>query len=312
MLEWIGHNKLLRVVVMEGTFTNISPLRIGVGKRQALDQPVDLPVLTTIDYKSGVKIPVVPGSSWKGLFRSLCYKIANSNGVRVCEGLPRRTCLRGKEFDYIEKRDVEDEAEAKRRSILHGNPKVCIGCLVFGGPGIRSHVDIADSTPTDPSACRVGYRTCVAIDRRTGASLQRALFSVEYVEPGCTWEFRITLTNLPNYCIGWIAEALREVHNGIVRIGGMKSRGFGAVRFENLRIKVAWPPTGEPSGMQGSGVLELDPLSEEDVRVKLNKSVATTPSEVEELLNDLAVAWRSKLDWLRGVSNRSWKWVSED
>lgn len=289
--EWFGHHKLLRYFIIEAKVINSEPLRVGTGRGASVFEPVDLVVLKTYDASKGRYLPVIPGSSWKGVFRSHAYRLCRTYGLNVCEGVPGSTCLRGNEFL---REALDASLEAKLRAIVEGNIPVCLLDLIFGGPGILSHIKFSDSLPLNEA--RLGYRTMVAIDRRTGASRKGALFSVEYVEPGAEFSFRLVTTNLPNYALGLLAEVLKDVNDGIVRIGGLKSRGFGRIKFEELRIRIR--------EYGGKALRALDPI---DGSLDVGADIIEG-NEAWRLLNQLINVWRRSLDMLRKVSNEGWRW----
>lgn len=289
--SWIGHHVMLRTVRIEGVVSNAEPLYVGVGRGTATYEPADLTVLKVFDPARGESVPVIPGSSWKGLFRAHVHRLLAGYGVKnVCQGLPRSTCLRGNEFKELDKQGAPPEEQL--RSVLTGEMgiRLCLGCLIFGSPGFLSHAFFEDSVPV--GSYRLGYRTMVAISRRTGASHPGALFSVEYVEPGARFSFAATLRNLPNYAVGLVAETLLHLDQGLVKVGGLKSRGFGGLKLEELRIKVV--PEAE------GGVLPaLDPI-DSDVELR---------DDWRETLRGFAEAWLRASEKVREVSERAWRWV---
>ena len=302
--EWIGHHISLRDVVVEGIVKCPEPLRVGSGRETGKFSPIDLPIVKVYNVAEGKETPVIPGSSWKGVFRSTAYRLCVVNGLNVCAGIPRQTCLRGREFQAIERSNVPNEIEAKIKAILDGTIRVCLLCLIFGGPGIYSHVVFSESLPI--GEFRLGYRTCVAIDRRTGAAHPRALYNVEYVEPGVEFGFSLTARNLPNYALGLLANIIMEIHNGIVRVGGGKSRGFGRVMFPVEKLKVKIKTYGEKGKLEEGVLRGLDPLDSE-------VDLGITEPEVEgkeawRVIEALSTAWTNSLSKLRRVSESNWKW----
>ncbi|MCC6017370.1 MAG: CRISPR-associated RAMP protein Csx7 [Desulfurococcaceae archaeon] len=236
---WIGHHEVKRVIVVEGVIENTEPLRIGVGKGVALESPTDLEVLKVYDVKSDRFVPVVPGSSWKGVFRSSAVAIARSLGLtNVCDGVPGAvhpyptTREKSRFIDDWKKRSANE----KIHKVIEGEVDLCLLCLIFGSPALYSHVIFYDSLPV--SEYRLSYRTGIAIDRRTGAARRGALYTVEYVEPGAKFSFKFEATNLPNYAVGLLAQVIMDIATGFVKIGGLKSRGFGAIKFLDLKVKV--------------------------------------------------------------------------
>ncbi|RLI97320.1 MAG: CRISPR-associated RAMP protein [Candidatus Aenigmatarchaeota archaeon] len=250
---WLGHHTTLRTISISGFVKAEEPIRIGKGREPAPKGPTDL---TVLKFKIGEReLPVIPGSSWKGLFRAAAVRIASSYGVKVCMGVGQSTCLSGKDFEILEKEKLPSEDEISRKISLI-NDKACILCKIFGSPGYLSHVFFGDSFPEN--SVSIGYRTMVAIDRRTGTSYPGALFTVEYVEPGAVFNFEMRAINLPNYALGLLGEIFGEIQQGVIRIGGLKSRGFGRISFQNLKVKIS----GIKS-IENGKLIPLDPLDEE-------------------------------------------------
>jgi len=295
--SWIGHHIFLRSIIFEGTVTNVEPLRIGSGREIAKFSPIDMPILRV----SGN--PVIPGSTWKGIFRAACYRLGLSSGIAdLCQGVSQNQHLRGNEFDMFERGGYADEIAEKIKAITEGIIKVCLLCLIFGSSGLSSHVYFEDSFPT--SKYSIGYRTCVAIDRRTGAAFRGALYTVEYVEPGARFNFRMVADNLPNYALGLLAEVFAEIQEGIVKVGGHKSRGFGTVRFEDLRVSVV--PCGSGKGVVDGRLVALDPI-DEDVEWPVEGCVAEG-NDAWKVLRRLRDVWGKCSTRIAEISRNNWKW----
>ena len=244
LIPWTSGRILMREVIFGGYFRNLEPLRIGSGRQSSLTSAVDLAVLR-ISLR-GMDLPYIPGSSLKGCFRSVASALASLKGLDVCSGLAKETCLDLKILDSGRRLGEEIEslmrtnqsAEAMKKFFQHA----CILCKIFGAPGYIGKVFFEDAYPIDDNgdimSFRLGTRTGIAIDRRTGAAARGALYTVEYVEPGARFKFRILCKNLPNYALGLLASAMRMVHEGEVKLGGFKTRGFGRVAIEDLKLRI--------------------------------------------------------------------------
>ncbi|RLG09090.1 MAG: CRISPR-associated RAMP protein [Thaumarchaeota archaeon] len=305
--EWIGHHKLLRIVRISGHIVNDEPLRVGAGREKALFEPIDLVVLKTKHPTTGEEIPLIPGSSLKGLFRATAVSVARSVGLDVCDGTPGSTCLKGDEFYKLEK-TAPNEIEEKVSRIIEGKKEglgVCLNCLIFGSPSIHSHVSFSDSFVEGDYS--LGYRTCVAIDRRYGAAWKGALYTVEYVEPGARFNFELRAENLPNYALGLLASIIDLINLGVVRVGGMRSKGFGRVHFDGLSVSV-YSPIPEYGVCKGR-LNRLDPI---DSHVMWRGSTGTISTaegrDADEVLNGLKAAWNNSLEILRRISDEGWRW----
>lgn len=296
--SWFGHHIRLRTIVIEGEVVNTEPLRIGSGREIAKFSPIDIPILRVSD------MPVIPGSTWKGVFRAACYRLGLSAGLKdLCQGIPIAQCMKGREFEYIEKNKIADEIAEKIKAIAEGHIKVCLLCLIFGSSGLSSHVHFNDSFPVGEYS--IGYRRCVAIDRRTGAAHPRALYSVEYVEPGARFNFRMIIENLPNYALGLLANVLTEIQNGLVKVGGHKSRGFGTIKFSGLKAIVT--PYGSGGGVVDNKLVALDPI---DIDVEWpSESHVVDGGSIWKLFRNLIKVWEETLQSIINISENGWKWA---
>lgn len=261
--RWIGHDVLMRTVLIEAYFKNEEPLRIGSGKASAkLSQLVDLPVIRILKLIDGrpVEEVYVPGSSIKGTIRSTAERLAKARGLDVCSGLGNETCM-SRNNRMLERRIEEllrngDLANARELIWKYA----CLHCKLFGAPSLSSHIDFSDAYPTT-SPVSIGVKPGVAISRRTGAVERGALYQVEYVQPGHVFKLDIHGTNLPNYALGLLSAALLELHEGRTKLGGFKTRGFGRVSFSKLSITLK-DYTGKAS-VKGEEVT-LEPLDDLD------------------------------------------------
>jgi len=204
---------------IEGEVVNETPLRIGSGKQQGLS-PVDNPVVTYIIR--GREIPVIPGSSWKGVLRSEAERF-----VRSTPGIAKeknwdvwRAC------DIFEITDREDLRKNEGK-----NP--CVVCRVFGNTELASHVHLFDSIPKGDPALQVIRR--VAIERITSSQSPGRLFDVQVVPPMTRWTFRMRIINVDlesdNPQGYLLSNLLRQLIEGI-QIGGGRSVGYGYVRLD--------------------------------------------------------------------------------
>lgn len=239
--DWLSHSIMLRETVFDGYIVNAEPLRIGSGREPPLGALTDLAVLR-IEYR-GVELPYIPGSSLKGVFRSYATMLAKRSGLDVCTGLSKETCG---EIKKIDGRKLNEHIDRLMREDSNSALKVfydyaCLMCKIFGSTRYMCKISFSDAYPIDENGriidVKTGVRTGIAIDRRTGAVAPGALYRVEFIEPGARFKFNIRCTNLPNYALGLLSLILKRMHEGLIKIGGFKSRGFGAVRIEGLRFR---------------------------------------------------------------------------
>ncbi|MBS7612358.1 CRISPR-associated RAMP protein [Candidatus Bathyarchaeota archaeon] len=243
MKLWTLCSITLRETVFKGYIVNTEPLRIGSGREPPFGSLVDLAVIR-ISIRDR-EVPYIPGSSLKGVFRSHTGNIVKSHGLEACSGLARGSCIDVKEVreegvalrDLIERYMRENRSEEAMKIFFKN---ACLVCKIFGSSSYRGKVTFSDSYPLDENGnilpFKFGTRTGIAIDRRTGAVSRGALYTVEYVEPGCKFKFDIRADNLPNYALGLLSTLIKMVNSGEIKIGGFTSRGFGQVRIEDLEI----------------------------------------------------------------------------
>jgi CRISPR-associated RAMP protein (TIGR02581 family) len=216
-----------RQTVIEGVLELQSPLRIGTGKSGGFD-PASVVRDTVLKDVDGV--PVIPGSSWKGVFRSAGERILRNKKVTVCSGVGKDYCLNNfRKFNDFQKSISHNVEEALKIFWDY----TCLNCKLFGTMSVIAAVKFLDSRALE---FKLGSRSMVAISRTEGAAARGALVQVEFVEPGSKFSFKMIGNNLPNYVIGYLLTIMKSIHDGYVQIGGHKTRGFGFMKFSSLRF----------------------------------------------------------------------------
>lgn len=244
MKNWLSFDNVINFFKVEADLVNIEPLRVGAGSN--IGDPgtlMDLPVIRiNID---GLPKPYIPGSSLKGVLRSISTQVARAKGIRgVCDGVGTYSCgskrsnyitpyneYEGETFKILQ-RMIRDEPRENIIDFIDKN--YCIVCKIFGGMSYLSHVYVQDSYIK--GHFNIGVKTGIAINRRTGSTIRGGLYKVEFIQPGATFSFSIYGRNLPNYAIGLLIESLKKIDAGVFKIGGFKSRGFGRVQLKNLKF----------------------------------------------------------------------------
>lgn len=203
---------------LESILVNETPLRVGVGREPPLGAPVDIAVYRVSD------VPCIPGSSIKGVFRSLIESLALSQGHPVHSPW---------DFNAMAK-----EAEEK---------KFCVVCGIFGSTEIASHVRIYDMMPKDDEnrekAKQTMIKTSVAMDREFRGVKPGALFVEELVIPKIEWSFRMDIINIrvfpePDDKRGRLLRSLLDIltYSG-VNVGARKSVGYGLIKLKECTWK---------------------------------------------------------------------------
>ncbi|MCS7146532.1 MAG: CRISPR-associated RAMP protein Csx7 [Nitrososphaerota archaeon] len=299
--NWVYHSVMIRHVKLEGRIRTLEPLRVGMGRSEQPSAVTDMPVIRIKELSRGLEVPYIPGSSLKGLFRSAAQSLARAAGVRPepCSGLSKDNCMVLKRVDGEQLGNLVDRLLRMgefQRAINTFADSACLLCKIFGSPTYKSKVSFIDSYPIDDGgqlvSVPVSVKTGIAIDRSTGAVFGGALYRVEFVEPGALFTLSFTIHNLPNYALGLLSEIVELLNEGLLRVGGFKSRGFGRVKFEKVDIKVRHhlPISGSEEG--------LNALDSYDVPVMVKRSevcdglLVYSGSEAESLLKGLREVWR--------------------
>lgn len=222
--------------VIKGIAVNRTILHIGTPETAQLEATVDNPVLRLRMIRDGrvVEVPVIPGSSIKGVFRSFFEKIARSSGERVCNIF-----------------DVEQQKEEKT------NP--CIACRVFGNQGQASRVHFFDVMPVEESISSLyTVRMGVSIDRFFGSQRPGLLRTDEYVIPGLKWNVEIRVFNLDledenSKEAKFFKHVLKIFMEEGLQIGGRKSIGSGVFTLVDGTVKKFVLENGELKEVFGGG-----------------------------------------------------------
>lgn len=198
---------------LTGKLVNLTPLRIATGRVAKFNEPTDNPIIT-INGK-----PYVPGSTMKGALRNLVEMYSKTKGWKVI-------------YPYEFKKEGE------------GSYSDCVPCYVFGSTESSSRVFVFDS-PIVSDYVRT-YRTMVAINRTFGAQQPKNLYTLDFIEPGASFDFRMRVFNLnlespseeiEKKAVEAFRFALSLLINEGIMIGNRKSIGFGLVKLEGPTLR---------------------------------------------------------------------------
>lgn len=196
-------------------------------------------------FRNGEWQPYLPGSSLKGVLRSHAERIARTlKPGSACN--PFEGC--GSEMD---RREPANPQQAYRRS--------CPICRLFGSTAYGGRLATTDAYAVGQPP-RPQQRDGVGIDRFTGGSYQRAKFDLEVIVGG-TFETQLHLRNYELWQLGLVGFVLKDLEDGLVRIGSGKSRGMGRVIGEIKRIEThfiglrAPKPAEHKLALKGAGAL---------------------------------------------------------
>ena len=205
---------------LKGKVETLTAIRIGAGRSTS---PIssDLPVV-----RDAANYPYIPGSSFKGVFRSYIESILRSftdNKSVVCNPTNHNEhCITREEIKPLqEKRDDQ--------LILD---KTCWVCQLFGSSWYASKLQIRDlHVDTDLWFGQYQQRDGVAIDRDTETAADGMLYDYEVVPAGILFDFQAIVDNAEDWQLGMLYLGLSAFKNGDLTIGGGSSRGLGVIEL---------------------------------------------------------------------------------
>ena len=238
--------------LFQGTIQLTSALHIGGGTSDTA--PTDSPVVRTPDG-----LPYIPGSSFKGVFRSTVEKLVQHVGLKTCFLQDGRDCFqsnRQKDKDWYDtlKNAARKEAEkaykdqtekTKTPEELYETilvqkvlPFLCDTCQLFGNGFSASRIFFSDLyLATDAWAGVTQIRDGVVIDRDSEKAVDRLKFDFEVVPVGAEFTFEVRLENpRPAIDLGLTCLGLNEFLSGLGHLGGNRSRGLGNCTMKLNRI----------------------------------------------------------------------------
>ena len=162
MPDYRDFDTLKSLTKIRGTLINHTPLRVGTGREAPLEATVDIAV-----FRVG-EVPCIPGSSLKGVLRTAAETLARSFGITP--------------------HPPWDLPEAEKKGDF------CEICGIFGNQELMSHIKVYDAYPQGEA--QIFVKPGVAIDRNFG-SVAHGPFFEELVAPGCKWNFRVDIINIP-------------------------------------------------------------------------------------------------------------------
>ena len=199
---------------LKGKVETLTAIRIGAGRSTS---PIssDLPVV-----RDAANYPYIPGSSFKGVFRSYVESILRSltdNKSVVCNPTNHdEQCITREEIKPLqEKRDDQ--------LILD---KTCWVCQLFGSLWYASKLQIRD-LHVDMDLWFGQYQQrdgmVAFIDRDTETAADGMLYDYEVVPAGILFDFQAIVDNAEDWQLGMLYLGLSAFKNGDLTIGGGSS-----------------------------------------------------------------------------------------
>ncbi len=212
-----------------GEVETLTAIRVGAG-RSTSPVSADLPVV-----RDAANCPYIPGSSFKGVLRSYTESIlrgfTNQTNI-VCN--PTNTneqCVTLSIMNSLQddRRKLNWNDTRFSREILD---RTCWVCQLFGSLWYASKLQIRDlHVQSDLWFDQYQQRNGVAIDRDTETASDRNLYDYEVVPAGVVFDFHAVVDNAEDWQLGMLYLGLSAFENGVLTIGGGKSRGLGVIEL---------------------------------------------------------------------------------
>lgn len=260
MSEQLSRGHLRKHYVFKGTVVMDTALHIGGGREQL--SVSDSPII-----RDPLGRPYIPGSSFKGAFRAAVERLVPNLaylGLHTCAlqpGYPDCMStnkdqdqaygviagLMGREFRHnaaamealellgCVTADADIVTDALLLQIL--DDRLCATCKLFGSPRLAALAQFADLPVQEPWLDVVQVRDGVGIDRDSERARERIKYDYEVVPPGTGFNFYLTVENPGKNDLGLAAVGLQEFVNGMVPLGGIRSRGLGRCHLEDLQVQ---------------------------------------------------------------------------
>ena len=227
-------DKFVNRWTITGVISLDTPLRIGIGGRGAEYSIASSPVLMRYDAGLDRYLPFIPGSSLKGVIRTLSERITRTLGYDVCHAV----------------------LEKKNDRISCGRCKIC---KIFGGgtdDGQGAKIRVRDAVLDDKSKNlhkfteeRPHHADQYWEDRESGKyrirANERGYRTEDEISP-VSFDLRIELDNARDWDAGLILLALDEFNYKRAHIGGGASRGNGFVSVNVVGVeKIEIQPDAE-------------------------------------------------------------------
>lgn len=248
-------------------FALVSRSGLSIGARASL-MPTgsELPVVKRPDG-----LPIIPGSSLKGVLRSFAESVLRTidkrpqgRNVWACDPLDEgegncvpASCPSCNTCGSEEHRpEVQCCPLCKRcktclllKASVDGTPNdeeftrlvsevMCTACSLFGSRWTAGRVHVRDAVLANGTGLgrMVEIRDGVGIDRDLGAAREKVKYDFEAVPPGARFDAEIVLENAEPWEAGLVLATLRAVGEGLIGIGGKTTRGLGRVEVGQLEV----------------------------------------------------------------------------
>lgn len=258
-MESLNRGELRSRYVISGQLVAETALHIGGGRESTT--ATASPVVRTPDGD-----PYIPGSSFKGAFRAAVERLAPLLDLNTCQLRPGYPdCLSTNEtlaghYQTLREgigRPLRDDAATREalealgiESWLDENgllteerllkvldAKLCETCKTFGSVHLASPVHVHDLHVDGDWSGIYQIRDGVGIDRDSERARDQIKFDYEVVPPQTVFAFQMTVESPRERDLGLVSVGLQEFVQGMVPLGGIRSRGLGRCRLADLQVR---------------------------------------------------------------------------
>ncbi|KPL75301.1 hypothetical protein ADN00_12990 [Ornatilinea apprima] len=230
-IEFYGHDQAINLYCFSGTLTLTHAMHIGSGRG---DLTTDALVVT-----DGAGKPIIPGSSFRGLFRSHIERLLaglNAAGVttlwacQLYDASPLGICI-GNQVNQESKDKLKELVNRAKTSglpaIWNDLPKaLCSVCQLFGASAVwASKIKFSDLNLLNEPLTQI--RHGVGIHRDSGTAAPGVKYDKLVVEAGREFKFEAIAENLTEQDKRLLALGFQAILNGTAALGGSTGRGLG-------------------------------------------------------------------------------------
>jgi CRISPR-associated protein Csm3 len=284
-MKHFGFAAFSRRIILRGALTPCTGLHVGAGTG-GITYGVDKVVV-----RDRFGRPFIPGSSVKGVVRA-----AAASALRAFERRDAHNALHCRQWACADDLNTEKEAclagdgSCFVRDVLRhdGGPdpspaevekaafeRTCPVCGVYGSPYRAAQARFADSYLCAPDEwLGAEIRDGVGIDRATRTAKTGIKYDFEAVPPGTVFGLEVLLENPSDWALGVVLLGFDLLHQGLSRLGGIKSRGLGKVRIE-WRCMTEWDAKSVLRNQPAKCLTrepEVDPKVEQTIDIWLNQA----------------------------------------
>lgn len=218
--------------IFKGILSFNTALHIGGGNINETN--TDMPIMKTPDG-----LPFIPGSSIKGVFRSLIERMAAQiPEIKTCQlNEEDGKCPSSKNSNW-KVNDKKGNPKKENQIAQELEAGLCSTCKLFGSPHRASKVFFQDLNIFE-WAEMTQVRDGVVINRDSGTAEGSFKYDYEVLPTDSQFDFELSADNLDETDLGLLSIGLNELISGNFQIGGKTTRGLGNCLLEKFEIYIS-------------------------------------------------------------------------